>query len=143
MPAMEMPAGGARADRVDSMLRQGGAGSCSPAASQAPPGEAAAVIMRRGPRAARMLDGRHAALGLQVGPGRRMPPLDAAVLGVVRDPGRAAPGLDTAGRAILARALADPHSIFLTRDQAILANSEIVPYEEGDGEGRRKARLDH
>lgn len=139
-----MLTGGAYADRVESMLRQSGTGSYSLVASQVSLGEATAVIMRRGPRAARMLDGLHALLSdYRVEPGRCMPPLDAVILGVVRDLDHVAPDLDTTDRVILAHALADPHSIFfITRDKAILASSEIVLYEEeARAMGRRKARL--
>ena len=142
-PIIEMLAGGAHADRTESMLRRAARdhARCRPAGFARRGG---GRHNRRGPRAARILDGLHAPLsGRRVGPGRCMPPLDAAVPGAVRGPDRAAPDLDTADGAALARALADPRStFFITRGKAILASPGIVLYEEEAGAaGRRKAGL--
>jgi len=134
---MEVPTGGKHADRVESMLRRSGPGSYSLVASQVSLGEAAAVILRCGPGAARMLEGMIALLAdSRVEPGRCMPPLDAGVLNVVQDLVRTAPRLDMTDRVMLAHALADPDSSFLiTKDRMILSNSTKV------GRYEKKARM--
>ena len=99
---MEVLTGGKHADRVESILRRSGPGSYSPVASQVSLGEAAAVILRRGPGAARMLEGMIALLvDSRVEPGRCMPPLDAGVLAALNEMVRLATELDMADRAIL------------------------------------------
>ena len=129
---MEVLTGGKHADRVESILRRSGPGSYSLVASQVSLGEAAAVILRRGPDAARMLKGMLALLAdYRVEPGRCMLPLDAGVLNVVQDLVRIAPRLDMTDRVILAHALADPNSAFLiTKDQMILNSAKADMYEK-------------
>ncbi len=141
---MEVLTGGKHVDRVESMLRRSGPGSYSLVASQVSLGEAAAVILRRGPGAERMLKGMIALLSdYRVEPGRCMPPLDAGVLDVVQDLVRTAPRLDMTDRVILAHALADPDSAFLiTKDQTILNSTKVGLYEkEARGRGRRNIPL--
>ena len=165
---MEVLTGGKHADRVESILRRSGPGSYSLVASQVSLGEAAAVILRRGPGAERMLEGMIALLAdyrvepgrcmppldaianakhdyerARVEPGRCMPPLDAGVLAAMNELVRLAPKLDMTDRAILAHALADPDSVFLiTKDRMILNNDEIRRYEKIErGQGRRNTRL--
>ena len=141
---MEVLTEGKYADRVESILRRSGPGSYSLVASQVSLGEAAAVILRRGPGAARMLEGMIALLSdSRVEPGRCMPPLDAGVLGAINELVRLAPELDMTDRAILAHALADPDSAFLiTKDQTILNSTKVGLYEkEARGRGRRNIPL--
>ena len=141
---MEVLTGGKHADRVESILRRSGPDSYSLVASQVSLGEAAAVILRRGPGAERMLEGMIALLAdCRVEPGRCMPPLDAGVLAAMNKLVRLAPELDMTDRAILAHALADPDSAFLiTRDRMILNNDEIHRYEKMErSQGRRNTRL--
>ena len=134
---MEVLTEGKHADRVESILRRSGPGSYSLVTSQVSLGEAAAVILRRGPGAERMLKGMIALLSdCRVEPGRCMPPLDAGVLDVVQDLARTAPRLDMTDRVVLAHALADPDSSFLiTKDRKILSNSTKV------GRYEKKARM--
>ena len=129
---MEVLTGGKHADRVESILRRSGPGSYSLVASQVSLGEAAAIILRRGPDAARMLKGMLALLAdYRVEPGRCMPPLDAGVLNVVQDLVLIALRLDMTDRVILAHALADPNSAFLiTKDQMILNSAKADMYEK-------------
>ena len=125
-------------------MRRSGAGSYSLVVSQAALGEADAVILRRGPGAARMLLALLALLtDHRVDPGRCMPPVNAAVLAIVNELMRAAPALDMTDRIILAHALADPDSIvFITGDKALLENKAIRRYEaQIRKQGRRNARL--
>ena len=141
---MEVLTGGKHADRVESILRRSGPGSYSLVASQASPGEAAAVILRRGPGAAHMLEGMIALLSdSRVEPGRCMPPLDTGVLNVVQDLVLAAPRLDMTDRVVLAHALADPDSAFLiTKDHKMLDNTKVSRYEKkARMQGLRNARL--
>ena len=141
---MEVLTGGKHADRVESILRRSGPGSYSLVASQVSLGEAAAVILRRGPGAARMLEGMIALLSdSRVEPGRCMPPLDAGVLATVNEMVRPAPELDMTDRVVLAHALADPDSAFLiTKDQMILNDGGIRRYEkESRRQGRRNTLL--
>ena len=124
--------GGKHANRVESILRRSGPGSHSLVASQVSLGEAAAVILRRGPGAERMLEGMLALLAdCRVGQGRYMLPLNAGVFAAVNEMVRLATELDMADRAILAHALADPDSaFFITKDQIILSNDGIRRYEK-------------
>ena len=107
--------GGKFEDHIRRILQHSGPESYSPVASQTALGEADAVILRRGPGAALMLRG---LLGLladyRAEPGRCMPPINGAVLAIIRELVRVVPGLDMADRIILAHALADPDSWFLT-----------------------------
>ena len=129
---MEVLTGGKYADRVEAILRRSWPGSYSLVASQVLLGEAAAVILRRGPGAARMLKGMPALLAdYRVEPGRCMPPLDADVLAAVNELVNLAPELDMTDRVILTHALADPNSTFLiTKDQMILNDADIRRYEK-------------
>ena len=129
---MEVITEGKYADHVEPILRRSGPGSYSLVASQVSLGEAAAVILRRGPGAERMLKGMLALLAdYRIEPGRCMPPLDAGVLNVVQDLVRIAPRLDMTDRVILAHALADPNSAFLiTKDQTILNSTKVGRYEK-------------
>ena len=142
---MEVLTRGKHADRVESILRRSGPGSYSLVASQVSLGEAAAVTLRRGPGAARMLEGMIALLSdYRVEPGRCMPPLDADVLIVVQDLVLTAPRLDMTDRVVLAHALADPDSSFLiTKDRKILSNSTKVSRYEKKArmQGLRNTRL--
>ena len=125
-------------------MRRSGAGPYSLVASQAAPGEADAVILRRGPGAAEMPLALLALLAdYRAEPGRRMPPVDAAVPAIVNELAAVAPGLDTTDRIILAHALADPDSVFFTTgDRAMLKNAKIAQYEGlPRKQGRRRARL--
>ena len=125
-------------------MQRSGADSYSLVVSQAALGEADAVILRRGPGAARMLLALLALLSdHRVDPGRCMPPMNAAVLAVVNELVRVAPELDMTDRIILAHALADPDSVFfITADHAMLQNDNINQYDEYlRKQGRRKARL--
>ena len=117
-------------------------GSYSLVASQVSLGEAAAVILRRGPGAERMLKGMIALLAdCRIEPDRCMPPLDAGVLAAVNELVRLAPELDMTDRVILA--LADPDSaFFITKDQMILNDAGILQYEkESRIQGRRNTLL--
>ena len=141
---MEVLTEGKHADRVESILRRSGPGSYSLVTSQVSLGEAAAVILRSGPGAARMLKGMLALLAdCRVEPGRCMPPLDASVLATVNELVRLAPELDMTDRVVLAHALADPDSAFLlTKDRTILNDAEIRLYEkEARKQGRRNTML--
>ena len=141
---MEVLTGGKHADRAESILRRSNPGSYSLVASQVSLGEAAAVMPRCGPGAARMLEGMIALLSdSRVEPGRCMPHLDAGVLNVVQDLVRTAPRLDMTDRVILAHALADPNSAFLiTKDHKILVNTKVSRYEEkARMQGFRNTRL--
>ena len=141
---MEVLTGGKYADRVESILRRSGPGSYSLVASQVSLGEAAAVILRRGPGAERMLKGMLALLAdYRVEPGRCMPPLDAGVLAAVNKLVRLAPELDMTDRVILAHAMADPNSaFFITKDQIILNDADIRQYEKKTRkQGRRNTML--
>lgn len=123
---------GKHAGRVKSILRQSGPDSYLLAVSQAAPGEAAAVVLRRGPDAARLLDGMFALLSdCRVDPGSCMPPVDATVLAIINELAWAVPELDMTDRIILAIALADPDSSFLiTRDGKLANSPAIVLYEK-------------
>ena len=141
---MEVLLGGKYADILKDIMRRSGAGSYSLVVSQAALGEADAVILRRGPGAARMLLALLALLAdHRVDPGRCMPPLNAAVLAVVNELVLVAPELDMTDRIILAHALADPDSVFfITGDRAMLKNRAIVQYEARLREqGRRREKL--
>ena len=124
---MEVLLGGKYADILKDIMRRSGAGSYSLVVSQAALGEADAVILRRGPGAARMLLALLALLAdHRVDPGRCMPPLNAAVLSIVNELMALAPELDMTDRIILAHALADPDSVFfITGDHAMLENNTI------------------
>ena len=135
---------GEHAGRVESILRQSGPDSYLLVVSQAALGEAAAVIMRRGPDAARLLDGMFALLSdYRVDPGSCMPPVDATILAIINELAWAVPELDMTDRIILAMALADPDSAFLiTRDHALVNNPAIILYEKKmRADGRRNAVL--
>ena len=123
---------GEHAGRVESILRQSGPDSYLLVVSQAALGEAAAVVLRRGPDAARLLDGMFALLSdYRVDPGSCMPPVDATVLAIINELVWAVPELDMTDRIILAIALADPDSAFLiTRDRKLVNNPAIGLYEE-------------
>lgn len=141
---MEVLAKGEHAARIESTLRQSGLDSYSLVVSQAVLGEAAAVILRRGPDAARMLDAMFALLAdCRVEPDSCMPPIDAAVLAIVNELVWAVPELDMTDRIILAIALADRNSAFLiTRDRKLVNNPAITLYEERlRSMGRRDATL--
>ena len=143
--AMEILLGGKYADILRDIMRRSGAGSYSLVVSQAALGEADAVILRRGPGAARMLLALLALLAdHRVDPGRCMPPLNAAVLSIVIELMRAAPELDMTDRIILAHALADPDSaFFITGDHAMLENNTIKRYEaQLRKQGRRNTKLE-
>ena len=128
---MEVLIGGTYADVLEEIMRRSGAGSYSLVVSQAALGEADAVILRRGPGAARMLLALLALLAdHRVDPGRCMPPVDAAVLSIVNELAAVAPELDMTDRIILAHALADPCSVFfITGDRSLLENKAIARYE--------------
>ncbi len=141
---MEVILGGKHANVLREIMRRSGPDSYSLVASRAAPGEADAVILRRGKDAARMLLSLLALLAdYRVDPGRCMPPLDAAVLAIVNELMDAVPELDMTDRIILAHALADPDSTFLiTGDYAMLENKAIVQYEEWlRSQGRRNEKL--
>ena len=137
---LEVLTGGKYANVLEEIMRRSGAGSYSLVVSQAALGEADAVILRRGPGAARMLLALLALLAdRRVNPGRCMPPVDAAVLSIVNELAAVAPELDMTDRIILAHALADPNSVFfITGDRAMLKNSAITRYEERLRAGRRR-----
>ncbi len=142
---MEVLLGGKYADILDDIMRRSGPGSYSLVASQAAPGEADAVILRRGKGAARMLLSLLALLfDHRIDPSRCMPPLDAAVLAIVNELMDVVPALDMTDRIILAHALADPDSVFLiTGDRALLENEAIKHYEGRlRAQGRRNAKLE-
>ena len=142
--AMEILLGGKYADILRDIMRRSGDGSYSLVVSQAALGEADAVILRRGPGAARMLLALLALLAdHRVDPGRCMPPVNAAVLAIVNELMRVAPALDMTDRIILAHALADPDSVFfITGDNAMLENNAIMRYEAGlRKQGRRREKL--
>ena len=141
---MEVLLGGKHANVLREIMRRSGPDSYSLVASQAAPGEADAVILRRGRDAVGMLFALLALLAdYRVDPGRCMPPLDAAVLAIVNELMDAVPELDMTDRVILAHALADPDSVFLiTGDYAMLENKAIMRYEEWlRAQGRRNAKL--
>ena len=142
--AMEILLGGKYAKVLGDIMRRSGAGSYSLAVSQAALGEADAVILRRGPGAARMLLALLALLSdHRVDPGRCMPPMNAAVLAVVNELVRVAPELDMTDRIILAHALADPDSVFfITGDSKMIGNDPIQLYETRlRMQGRRNKKL--
>lgn len=136
--------GGKYKERVERMLRESGPSSYVLVASQTALGEASAVILRRGPGAARML---RALLGLledyRVDPAKCMPPLDEAVLVILIELIRVVPNLDMTDRIILAHALADPDSSFLiTGDSMMVNNPAIIAYEAHlRDHGRRNTML--
>lgn len=135
---------GRHADRVEEMLRQAGPDSYSLVVSQVTAGEAVAVVPRRGPDAGRMLRGLPDLLAdCRAEPDRCMPPLSANVLDIMRDLSDVVPGLDMTDGTILARALADPCSVFLvTRDHVMVNNAEIMHYGKMPrGQGRRNTLL--
>ena len=135
---------GEHAGRVESILRQSGTDSYLLAVSQAALGEAAAVVLRRGPDAARLLDGMFALLSdYRVDPGSCMPPVDATVLAIINELAWAVPELDMTDRIILAMALADPDSGFpTTKDHALVNNPAIILYEKKmRADGMRNAVL--
>lgn len=136
-----MLAGDRHADRANASPRQGGPDPCSPAASQATAGEAVAVVLGRGPDAGRMLRSLLKLLSdCGVQPNRRMPPLDARALDIMGELVDAVPGLGVTDRLILARALADPYSVFLvTRDRALVNNAAIALCEKTPRERGRKS----
>lgn len=139
-----MIGGGKHAARVESVLRKSGPDSYLLVVSQAALGEAAAVVLRRGPDAARLLDGMFALLSdYRVDPGNCMPPVDAAVLVIINELVWVVPELDMTDRIILAIALADPNSSFLiTRDGKLVNNPAIVLYEKRlRSLGRRNTKL--
>ena len=72
-----------------------------------------------------------------------MPPINGAVLAIIRELVRVVPGLDMADRIILAHALADPDSWFLTTsDGMMIDNPAIIQYEaQPRGQGRRSINL--
>ena len=81
---MGVPAKGEHAARIESMLRRNDLDLYPPVVSQAVLGEAAAVIPRRGPDAARMLDAMSALLADSgAGPDSCMPPPGASALAIV------------------------------------------------------------
>ncbi len=129
---VEVIGGGKHAARVESILRQSGPDSYLLVVSQAALGEAAAVVLRRGPDAARLLDAMFALLSdCRVDPGSCMPPVDAAVLAIINELVWVVPELDMTDRIILAIALADTNSSFLiTRDRKLVNNPAIVLYEK-------------
>ena len=144
-PVIEVVFEGEYVDRVAEIMRRAGLRPYELAASQAALGEAAAVIMRKGPEAARMLRGM---LGLladhRIDPGRCMPPMDARVLAVVQDLVGAAPELDMTDRIIVAHALVDPYSVLLLmKDSVVVGNRAIRACEESArARGLRNAALE-
>ena len=143
-PIMEVVIGGEYADRVEGIMRRGGQDPYELVISQAALGEAAAVALRKGPDAARMLDGMFRLLAdHRVNIGRCMPPMDAGVLAVVQDLVKVAPEVDMTDRIITAHALADPDSVLLImRDGIVVGNHAIRAYEEAArGRGMRNAVL--
>lgn len=136
--------GGNYKDRIERMLRENNLGAYALVASQITLGEADAVILRRGPDAARML---RALLGpledYRIDPAKCMPPMYGAVLSILNDLTRAVPSLDTTDRIILAHALADPDASFLiTGDGRMINNPAIIEYEAHlRRHGRRNTKL--
>lgn len=136
--------GGNYKDRIERMLRENSLGTYALVVSQTALGEADAVILRRGPDAARML---RALLGLledyRVDPAKCMPPVNGAVLAVLNDLTRVVPSLDMTDRIILAHALADPDASFLiTGDGMMINNPAIIEYEAHlRRHGRRNTKL--
>ena len=142
---IEAAAGGRHADRVEGILRRSGPCTYSLVVSRASLGEAIAVILRRGPRAAGMLRRMFALLeDCRAEPDSCVPPLDAKVLAVVRELALEVPGLDMADMAVLAHALADPDSEYLiTKDEMLVNNSLIIAYEKNArAVGRRNTMLE-
>ena len=94
------------------------------------------------PDAGRMPRGLELLADCGVDPNRRMPPLDAGALDIVGDLAGAVPGLGTADGIILARAPADPYSVFLVAGGHALAGNAAIDsarkrQESGDGETPR------
>ena len=129
---MEVLVGGRYAKIVAEILRRGDQHPYSLVASQVVLGEAAAVVLRGGPDADRMLLGMLRLLAdSRIDPGRCMPPLSPRALETARELTVAVPGLDTTDAVIAAQAIVDPNSAFLiTRDGMLVSNSVIKQYEE-------------
>ena len=142
---MEVLLEGEYANLVAEILRLGNQYPYALVASQTVLGEAAAVILRDGPDADRMLRGM---LGLladsRIDPGRCMPPLSPRVLATAHELAVAVPGLDTTDTVMTAHAVVDPNSAYLiTRDSKLVANSAIERYEEAArAQGHRKTKLE-
>ena len=76
-------------------------------------------------------------------PAKCMPPLDEAALAILIDLIRAVSNLDMTDRIMLAHALADPDSLFLTTGDSMMANNPaiIAYYAHPRDRGRRNAML--
>ena len=107
---MEVLFEGRYAKIVGEILRRGDQHPYSLVASQVVLGEAAAVVLRGGPDADRMLLGMLRLLAdSRIDPGRCMPPLSPRVLETARELADAVPGLDTTDAVIAAQAIVDPN----------------------------------
>ena len=142
---MEVLVEGEYADIVAEILRRGDQHPYSLVASQVVLGEAAAVVLRGGPDADRMLLGMLRLLAdSRIDPGTCMPPLSPRALETARELAGAVPGLDTTDAVITAQAIVDPNSAFLiTRDRMLVKNPAIESYEEtARKHGLRNTRLE-